>query len=57
MQQLTAQYTVSTNKQHQWIMLIVKIRLAKYFANYKLRLKCIQARLQAISILGMYDNM
>ena len=54
MQQLTTQYVVNSNKQHQWIMLIVKTRLAKYFSDYKLRMKCIQARLQAIAILGVY---
>ena len=34
------------------MLLFTHIRLAKAFSNYEQRVQCVQARLQAISILG-----
>ena len=35
---------------HQQLPLLFKLRTARYFADYQLRLKCIEARLQSIAI-------
>ena len=35
---------------HQQLPLLFKLRTARYFGDYQLRLKCIEARLQSIAI-------
>ncbi|KAJ7352889.1 E3 ubiquitin-protein ligase huwe1 [Desmophyllum pertusum] len=52
MEQVTTCYSVPTDKQ---VNLFSRIRLAKHFPVYEKRLQCIQARLQAISVL-LYSN-
>jgi hypothetical protein len=41
---------------HQQLALLFKIRTARCFADYNLRLKCIEARLQAIAIANSLDH-
>ena len=38
------------------MLLFTHIRLAKAFSNYDQRVQCVQARLQAISILGKTNH-
>ena len=38
------------------MQLLMRIRLARNFLDYQQRLKCVMARLQAISILGRYGR-
>ena len=52
MEHLLATYTVPEEKQMQ---LFTYLRLAASFSDYAKRLKCVQARLQALSVL-MYSN-
>ncbi|XP_032242084.2 E3 ubiquitin-protein ligase HUWE1 isoform X2 [Nematostella vectensis] len=52
MEQLLAYYKVPTEKQ---VGLFARVRLAKHFPNYTERLRCVQARLWAISVL-VYSN-
>ena len=35
---------------HQQLPLLFKLRTARYFGDYEMRLKCIEARLQSIAI-------
>lgn len=50
MESLTAMYNIPKDKQ---TLLFTHIRLAHGFSNHKKRLQAVQARLHAISILGM----
>jgi E3 ubiquitin-protein ligase HUWE1 len=52
MENLLATYSVPEEKQMQ---LFTYLRLASSFSNYSKRLKCVQARLQALSVL-IYSN-
>ena len=52
MEELTSNYSVPQNKQ---MLLFTHIRLAQAFSKYEKRMQCVQARLQAISIL-VYSN-
>merc|ERR1712223_1918312 len=52
MERLLATYSVPEEKQMQ---LFTYLRLASSFSNYSKRLKCVQARLQALSVL-IYSN-
>ncbi|XP_065829189.1 E3 ubiquitin-protein ligase HUWE1-like [Oscarella lobularis] len=52
MRHLVKLYNIPQGKQ---MGLLTRIRLAKYFPNFTLRCQCVQARLQAISIL-VYSN-
>ena len=38
------------------MQLLMRIRLARNFLDYEQRLKCVMARLQAISILGTEER-
>ena len=49
MEEMVETYKVPTEKQ---MLLFTHLRLAKSFSNYKQRLQCVQARLQALSIIG-----
>lgn len=50
MEEMVETYKVPIDKQ---MLLFTHLRLAKGFSNYKQRLQCVQARLQALSIIGM----
>lgn len=52
MEELIATYNVPKEKQ---MLLFTHLRLAHYFSNYRKRLQCVQARLQALSII-VYSN-
>ena len=52
MERLLSTYSVPEEKQMQ---LFTYLRLAASFSNYSKRLKCVQARLQALSVL-IYSN-
>lgn len=52
MEELIATYNVPKDKQ---MLLFTHLRLAHYFSNYRKRLQCVQARLQALSII-VYSN-
>ena len=52
MEELTSNYSVPQDKQ---MLLFTHIRLAQAFSKYEKRMQCVQARLQAISIL-VYSN-
>lgn len=49
MEELIRTYNVPGDKQ---MLLFTHLRLAQCFSNYKKRLQCVQARLQALSIIG-----
>jgi E3 ubiquitin-protein ligase HUWE1 len=53
MEEMIETYKVPTDKQ---MLLFTHLRLAKSFSNYKERLQCVQARLQALSIIGMFSG-
>jgi hypothetical protein len=53
MEEMIETYKVPTDKQ---MLLFTHLRLAKSFSNYKKRLQCVQARLQALSIIGMLSD-
>lgn len=50
--ELISTYNVPKDKQ---MLLFTHLRLAHYFSNYRKRLQCVQARLQALSII-VYSN-
>ena len=52
MTQLLKEYNVPKDKQ---MLLFTSLRLAASFSDYNKRLKCVQARLQALSVL-IYSN-
>ncbi|KAK4337308.1 hypothetical protein RND71_043594 [Anisodus tanguticus] len=52
MEELIATYNVPKDKQ---MLLFTHLRLAHYFSTYRKRLQCVQARLQALSII-VYSN-
>ena len=52
MEELIATYNVPKEKQ---MLLFTHLRLAHYFSTYRKRLQCVQARLQALSII-VYSN-
>ena len=52
MEELTSSYSVPQDKQ---MLLFTHIRLAQAFSKYEKRMQCVQARLQALSIL-VYSN-
>ncbi|KAI1287400.1 E3 ubiquitin-protein ligase HUWE1 [Halotydeus destructor] len=54
MQELVATYNVPKTKQ---ILLFTHLRLASSFSTYRKRLQCVQARLQALSIIVYCNSM
>lgn len=54
MEELVESYNVPKNKQ---MLLFTHLRLANSFSNYRRRLQCVQARLQALSIIVYCNSM
>jgi len=54
MEEIVEKYKVPAECQ---IQLFTHLRLTKNFSNYKNRLYCVQARLNALSIIGIYHSM
>lgn len=54
MRTVTSSHKIPLQAQMQ---LLSRVRLAKNFPNFEQRLKCILARLQALSILGEYNKL
>lgn len=53
MAEIVEQYQIPVEQQMQ---IFTQLRLTKNFANYHTRLQCVQARINALSIMGMLYN-